>query len=70
MPRAKKTPLDAPKTARNLPYPRITSLAAAQRTQRHVPSSITTLRLHIAKALLQTLPRCPCCLRLNLRIHF
>ena len=38
-------------------YPRITNLAEAQRTQRHVPSSITTLRLRIAAALLTTLPR-------------
>ena len=55
--------------AKNLPYPRITSLAAAPRTQRHVPSSITTLRLRIAAALLKTLPRCPCCLRANARLR-
>lgn len=42
--------------AKNLPYPRITSLGAAQRTQRHVPSSITSLRLRIAAALVTTLP--------------
>jgi len=58
-----------PHAARNLPYPRITNLAAAQRTQRHVPSSITTLRLRIAAALLTTLPRCPCCLRVNARLR-
>jgi SRSO17 transposase len=55
--------------AKNLPYPRITSLGAAQRTQRHVPSSITTLRLLIAAALLKMLPRCPCCLRVNARLR-
>ncbi|WP_456341252.1 hypothetical protein [Verminephrobacter aporrectodeae] len=55
--------------AKNLPYPRITSLAAAPRTQRHVRSSITTLRLRIAAVLLRTLPRCPCCLRVNARIR-
>lgn len=55
--------------AKNLPYPRITSLAAAQRTQRHVPSSITSLRLRIAAALLKTLLRCPCCLRVNARLR-
>ena len=49
--------------SKKLPYPRFTSLAAAQRTQRHVPSSITTLRLRIAAALPRTLARCPCCLR-------
>ena len=56
--------------ARNLPYPRITSHGAVPRTQHHVPSSITTLRLRIAAALAQTLPRCPCCLRLNARFRF
>lgn len=55
--------------AKNLPYPRITSLGAAQRTQRHVPSSITSLRLRIAAALVTTLPRCPCCLRVNARLN-
>lgn len=58
-----------PHFARNLPYPRTTSLAAAQRMQRHVPSSITSLRLRIAAALLKTLPRCPCCLRVNARLN-
>ena len=51
--------------AKNLPYPHFTNRAKAQRTQRHVPSSITTLRLNIAAALLKALLRCPCCLRLN-----
>jgi hypothetical protein len=55
--------------AKNLPCPRMTSLGAAQRTQRHVQSSITTLRLRIAAALLATLPRCPRCLRENGRLH-
>jgi hypothetical protein len=44
--------------AKNLPYPRITSLAAAPRTQRHVLSSITTLRLLIAAALLDVRAAC------------
>jgi len=56
--------------AKNLPYPRLTSLGAVPRTQRHVPSSITTLRLRIAAALAQTLPRCPWCLRVNARFCF
>ena len=51
-------------------YPRITNLAAAQRTQRRVPSSITSWRLRIAAALLRTLPRCPCSLRVNARLFF
>lgn len=56
--------------AKNLPYPRITSFEAGPRTQRHVPSSITSLRLRIAAALLKTLPRCPCCMRVNARLRF
>lgn len=55
--------------AKNLPYPRITNPAAVQRTQRHVPSSISSLRLRIAAALLRTLLRCPCCLRANARLQ-
>lgn len=56
-----------PPYARNLPYPRITDLAAVQRTQGHGPSSITTLWLRTAVALIKTRPRCPCCLRVNAR---
>jgi hypothetical protein len=61
----KKTPPDA----RNLPYPRSTSLAVAQRTQRHVPSSITSLRLRIAAALIRAPPRCPSGQRANARLR-
>jgi len=56
------------KTAQNakcLPYPRITSLGEAPRAQRHVPFSITTLRLRIGSLLARNLPRCPCCLRVR-----
>ena len=35
------------------------------RRQRHVPDSITTLRLALAAALIETLPRCPCCGKSN-----
>jgi hypothetical protein len=55
---------------KNLPCPHITSLGAVPRTQRHVLSSITTLRLRIATALAQTLPRCPCCLRVKAWFDF
>ena len=41
MPAAKKTSLNA----KCLPFPKITSLGAVQRAQRHVSDSITTLRL-------------------------
>jgi hypothetical protein len=44
----------------SLPYPKVSSLAAAPpRPERHVPNSITSLRLGLTRAL----PRCPCCLR-------
>ena len=59
----KKTPHES----KNLPYQRMTSLAAAPRTQRHVPSFITSLQLGIAAALRRTLPRCPCCLHSKTR---
>ncbi|WP_232478051.1 hypothetical protein, partial [Caballeronia calidae] len=60
----KKTALDQ----KRLSYPKVTSLAAARRVQRHVPDSISTLRLLIAHAITSKLPRCPCCweIRLNL----
>jgi hypothetical protein len=64
----KKTLHDAKNLPRPQVRPRITSLGAAQRTQRYVPSSIPTLRLRIAAALLNTLPRCRCCLRVNARL--
>ena len=57
----KKTLLNA----KSLPSPRITSLAQALRTQRHVPSSITSLRLRIGSLLARRLPRCPCCLQVR-----
>ena len=42
MPLVKKTSPNA----RCLPFPKITSLGEVQRAQRHIPDSITTLRLH------------------------
>ena len=50
-----------------LPYPKITSRAAAQRTQRHVPDSIATLRYLLARAIVRQLDRCPCCYVVNRR---
>jgi hypothetical protein len=60
----KKTALDQ----KRLPYPKVTSLAAAGRVQRHVPDSISTLRVLIAREITSRLPRCPCCgdVKLNL----
>jgi hypothetical protein len=59
----KKTPLDQ----KYLPYPKITPRAAAQRTQRHVPDSIATLRYILARAIVKQLVRCPCCNVVNRR---
>jgi SRSO17 transposase len=47
--------------AKCLPYPRASGPGAPLRKQRHVPDSITTLRLELAAALLARLERCPCC---------
>jgi len=60
---SKKTPLDQ----KRLAYPKITSRAAAQRTQRHVPDSIATLRYLLARAIVRQLDRCPCCYIVNRR---
>lgn len=45
----KKTSLNA----RYLPFPRVTSHAAVQRAQRHIPDSITTLRILLGLRLMQ-----------------
>jgi hypothetical protein len=37
------------------------------RTQRHMPDSIATMRERIGIAIARSLPRCPCCARLNKR---
>ncbi|AWN41428.1 IS701 family transposase [Methylobacterium durans] len=48
--------------SKHLSYPPITDPAAPPiRPERHVPDSITTLRLGLTRALLQSLQRCPCC---------
>ena len=55
--------------AKCLPFPRITSLGAAQRAQRHVADPITTLRLQLSVALTRVLGHCPHCNRVNLRLR-
>jgi hypothetical protein len=47
--------------AKCLPFSKITSLGAAQRTQRHVPNSMTRLRLRLAASLAASLGHCPHC---------
>ena len=51
-----------PRQSRSLPYPRIIDLEAPPaRPERHVPNSIATMRVRLIRALIKTLPRCPCC---------
>ncbi len=52
-----------------LPFPTITFLGAAQRAQRHVSNSITTLRFQLAVALAIALGHCPHCSSVNLRLR-
>jgi hypothetical protein len=56
-------------TAKCLPFPKIMSLGAAQRAQRHVANFITTLRLQLGVALASVLGHCPHCISINLRLH-
>ncbi len=52
----------APGAARNLPFPLVIDPEALPlRSQRHMPNSIATLRIRLARALLHALPQCPCC---------
>jgi hypothetical protein len=49
---------------RNLPFPPVTDPEDLPlRSQRHIPNSITTLRIRLARTLVLVLPRCPCCRR-------
>jgi len=55
---------DGKKTSPNakcLPFPRITSPAAALRAQRHVPDSIPSLRHRLSYGLIDRMGLCPCC---------
>lgn len=51
--------LDPGRDVRGLPFPSSTSLGAVPRGQRHVPDSITTLRLRLSVALANTLGHSP-----------
>ncbi len=63
--RAADFPLRATQRAsrqRNIPFPQVIDPAAPPiRPERHVPNSITSVRIAIARAISRTLPRCPCC---------
>src|ERR687898_29729 len=50
------------RSSRHLAFPRATVPGALPlRPERHVETSIMTLRIHLAHALARRLPRCPCC---------
>jgi hypothetical protein len=51
-----------PGAARDLPFPHVNDPTLLPlRSQRHVPNSITTLRIRLARSFAQALPRCLCC---------
>ena len=52
----------APCSARRLPYPRVGARGDLPlRPERHVPTSIATLRRRLIVGITKRLPRCPCC---------
>ena len=54
--------------AKCLPFPRITSPAAVLRAQRHMATSITTLRHRLSYQLIARLGQCPCCGRASAKL--
>ena len=54
--------------AKCLPFPRIASPAAVLRAQRHVVTSITSLRQRLSYQLIMRLGQCPCCGRASARL--
>ena len=55
------------RAARNLPFPLVIDPEALPlRSQRHMPNSIATMRIRLARALLHALPQCPCCGQMRL----
>ena len=56
--------------ARCLPFPRVTCLGQARRAQRHVPDSITTLRILLSIELIRALGFCPHCGSVSQRMNF
>ena len=60
-------PKNTSPSAKFLRFPRITSLGAAQRAQRHVSDSITTIRYQLRFQLIERLGQCSCCGRQNVR---
>src|SRR5262249_20286663 len=51
-----------PCRSRHLRYPKLIDPAVPPlRPERHVPNSIATMRARLIEALIEHLPRCPCC---------
>jgi hypothetical protein len=55
--------------ARCLPFPKISSPGEARRAQRHVPDSITTLRILLSIELIRALGHCPHCHAVNQQLN-
>src|ERR687896_2022031 len=56
----------ARRSAKRLAYPEVSDPAAPPlRPERHVPTSIASMRTRLIVALVRTLPRCPCCQQVN-----
>ena len=52
----------APGAAGDLPFPQVIDAEELPlRSQRHVPNSIATLRIRLARTFAHALPQCPCC---------
>ncbi len=56
-------------SANCLPYPNISALGQPQQAQRHVPDSITTLRLQLAISLARAVGHCTHCLWVSRRLR-
>jgi hypothetical protein len=51
-----------PRHSRCLAYPTVIDPEdPPSRPERHIPNSIATMRVHLIRALIKVLPRCPCC---------
>ena len=55
--------------ARRLPFPRISCPGEVRRAQRHVPDSITTLRIDPGIELVRALGHCPHCHAVTQRLN-
>jgi hypothetical protein len=59
-----------PFSSKTIPDPEVTDPADLPiRPERHVPNSLTSVRIAIARAISRILPRCPCCHRTTRRMN-